>query len=73
MKIPTYETPADCFCTWCGERCQLIALQNEFDLPFIHGKTETVYPTDWGIPVSECCEADTTDEPPRGLEDNLYV
>ena len=75
QQIPEYETPADCFCTQCGERCQLIALQNEFDYSGTHcnnGQPGTHYPSDWGIPVSECCEADTDDEPPRSLEDNLY-
>ena len=74
-KVPEYETPADCFCMQCGERCQLIALQNEFDYAGTHcnnGSPGTHFPPDWGIPVSECCEADTDDEPPRRADDNLY-
>ena len=75
MKLPVYETPADCYCTQCGERCQLIALQNEFSYSGTHcnnGKPGTHYPPDRGIAVSECCEADTDDEPPRSCEDNWY-
>lgn len=73
--VPQYDTPADCFCTQCGERCNIIALENEFDYGGTHctnGQSGTHYPPGWGDPVSDCCEEDTTDEPPRNLNDNLY-
>ena len=75
MKVPKYETPKDCFCTQCGERCELIALENEFSYSGTHcnhGKAGKHDPSEWGSPVSDCCEADTDDEPPRSLNDNLY-
>jgi hypothetical protein len=75
-KAPEYTTPAECYCTQCGERCDLIALENEFDYSGTHcnnGTAGTHYPCDWGQPVSDCCESDTTDEPPRSAEDKLYM
>ena len=74
-KAPEYETPDETYCTQCGERCTIIPLENEFDYPgthCTHGHAGTHYPPGWGSPVSDCCEADTCDEPPRSLEDNLY-
>ena len=75
MRLPIYEQPVDCYCTVCGDRCQIIPLENEFSYSGTHcshGNPGTHYPPDWGEPVSDCCEADTTDEPPRSLNDNLY-
>lgn len=73
--VPEYDTPAECYCTQCGERCKVIALQNEIDYAgthCTHGQSGTHYPGSWGLPVSDCCEEDTEDEPPRNLNDNLY-
>ena len=73
-RVPQYDTPAECYCTDCGERCKLIALENEFDYSGTHcsnGRSGTHYPAGGGEPVSDCCEADTDDEPPRLATDNL--
>lgn len=59
MRVPTYTTPADFRCPSCGESCTIIALENDFDYGgthCTHGKSGTEYPSDWGSPVSSCCE-----------------
>lgn len=74
-QVPTYDTPLGTYCLQCGEPCKLIALENEFDYSGTHcsnGRAGTHYPADWGSPVSDCCEVDTEDEPPRLATDNLY-
>lgn len=60
-EIPTYETPPDARCSDCGEACKVVALRNEFSYSGTHctyGKPGIEYPSDWGRPVSDCCEAE---------------
>lgn len=74
-KLPEYDTPLGTHCTECNEPCLIVGLQNEFDYSGTHcnhGAAGTEYPFDWGSPVSNCCDAEVTDEPMAGLEDNLY-
>ena len=59
--IPSYQTPEGFRCPDCNAECLIIALQNEFDYSgthATHGKSGTEYPSDWGSPVTDCCEAD---------------
>ena len=58
-KAPYYHTPEDTICPECGEQCEIVPLQNEFDYAgthCTHGRSGTHYPSDWGSPVSDCCE-----------------
>ena len=74
-NIPHYETPAGTYCTECREPCQIVPLRNEFSYSGTHcnhGQPGTEYPSDWGSPVSECCDAEVTDEPIFSNEDPLY-
>ena len=48
-------------CAQCGEPCGLILLDNSFDYSGTHctgGKSGTHYPSDYGMPVSDCCESE---------------
>ncbi len=50
----------DTICPKCGEECTIIALDNAFDYSGTHctgGRSGTHYPSDYGTPVSDCCEA----------------
>lgn len=59
-KAPKYFTPDGTVCPECGEECQIVPLLNEFDYAGTHctyGRGGTHYPSDWGSPASDCCEA----------------
>ena len=63
-RIPTYTTPANFRCPECGQECKIIANENEFSYPgthCTHGRGGTEYPSDWGNPISDCCEAEIED------------
>ena len=62
--LPTYETPADTICGECKQPCKIVGLRNEFDYAGTHcsfGNTGTHYPSGYGDPVSDCCDADILD------------
>jgi len=51
-------------CPECGEPCEIIPLDNAFDYAGTHctyGRSGTHYPSDYGTPVSDCCEAPMED------------
>jgi len=59
MRLPKYETPEGAKCPACGEPCKIIPLENSFDYAGTHctyGQSGTHYPSDYGDPVSDCCE-----------------
>jgi hypothetical protein len=63
-KIPEYDTPPWAMCSQCKEPCLVVPLMNEFDYAGTHcnhGKAGTEYPSDWGRPVSDCCESEVTE------------
>lgn len=67
--LPQYITPPDTRCPECGEPCEIVGLDNSFDYGGTHctfGRAGTHYPSGWGWPVSDCCEADIED----ALEDD---
>ena len=52
-------------CPECGEECKVVPLLNDFDYAgthCTHGRGGTHYPQDYGLPVSDCCEAYITDQ-----------
>ena len=62
MKPPDYtrKFPDGVTCPKCGEWTVVVPLMNEFDYTGTHcngGRPGTHYPTNWGEPVSRCCEA----------------
>ena len=62
--LPSYQTPADFRCPDCNNECLIIGLDSSFDYSGTHcteGASGTEYPSDYGSPVSSCCEA-TCDE-----------
>lgn len=70
MRMPVYETPEGTVCPECGGPCTIVGDDNSFDYAgthCTHGRSGTHYPSDWGKPVSDCCEApmecETTYEP----------
>lgn len=55
-----YSTPDGTTCPECGEECEIIPLENSFDYAgthCTHGVGGVHYPSDYGAPVSSCCEA----------------
>jgi len=62
-RKPEYETPEGAFCVECGFPCTVVPLLNEFDYAGTHctyGAAGTHYPSNWGAPVSNCCEGEVT-------------
>lgn len=58
-QLPTYITPPDFKCPECGEECEIIALDTSFDYgEGHHGAAGIHYPSDCGLPVTDCCEAE---------------
>lgn len=52
-------------CTECGKECNVIPLDNSFSYAGTHctnGNGGIHYPPGYGMPVSDCCEADVIDE-----------
>lgn len=75
MRAPEYKTPEGCTCPECGEPCEVIALLNDFDYAGTHctgGRSGTHYPSDWGSPVSDCCEAPIEDAEALPTKDDWY-
>ena len=63
-KPNPYITPDGFLCPECNELCTIVPLDNSFDYPGTHcnnGKSGTHYPSDYGTPVSDCCEAEIFD------------
>ena len=61
-------------CPDCGEKCNVIALDNSFDYAgthCTHGRSGTHYPDGYGDPVSDCCEAYIEDMEDYGTEDDF--
>ena len=51
-------------CSACNQPCTVVALDNSFDYAGTHctyGRAGTHRPEGYGAPVSDCCEADCTD------------
>jgi len=60
-KLPIYITPDDFICPACNCPCTIIALDNSFSYSGTHctaGQPGVHYPSGYGSPVTDCCEAD---------------
>lgn len=60
-KLSNYITPQNFLCPACNQPCTIIALDNAFDYSGTHctaGKSGIHYPSSYGSPVTDCCEAD---------------
>lgn len=60
-EIPRYDTPEGTVCPECGEPCIVVPLLNHFSYSGTHctfGGGGIEFPSDWGSPVSDCCEAE---------------
>ena len=61
MKLPKYITPPNFTCPSCSEPCKIIPLDNAFDYArthCTHGQSGTHYPSNYGRPVTNCCEVE---------------
>lgn len=62
-KLPFYITPKDFLCPSCNKPCTIIALDNSFSYSGTHctgGLSGIHYPSGYGSPVTDCCEADVS-------------
>ena len=73
-----YKTPYGTICPECERECKIVPLRNDFDYSGTHctnGRSGTHYPSDYGSPVSDCCEVPMegaeVDLPDYELEDYL--
>jgi hypothetical protein len=60
VRLPKYNTPIGFCCPECGEECSIVALDTSFAYSGTHctnGMSGIHYPQDYGIPVTDCCEA----------------
>ncbi len=65
MKTPIYITPKNQKCPACKELCEIVPLRNEFNYAgthCTHGLSGIHYPSNWGEPVSDCCQVLITGE-----------
>jgi hypothetical protein len=65
LQHRTYDTPEGFKCPECGELCTIIFRDNSFDYAGTHcnyGMSGTHYPSDYGEPVTDCCEVFVTKE-----------
>ena len=59
--LPTWKTPTDFLCPACKQSCKIIALDDSFSYSGTHctgGQAGIHYPSDYGTPVTDCCEAE---------------
>jgi len=60
-RLPTWVTPPDFKCPACHQPCKIIAIDTSFSYSgthCTHGQAGIHYPSDYGNPVTDCCEAD---------------